>query len=143
MCRRDYQLNRKNITTKEACSYSWNRLCYEMHFFNLRLKTFILYVMSNGTSPHILNTSANLLGFCLFVITAFHISNRSQRTLIDEFTCVVAILLAASCLFSFASIRSKIDKRGTRLENTAEVLFLLSLIGILVIILFITLHFIK
>jgi len=99
--------------------------------------------MSNGTSPHILNTAANLLGFCLFVITAFHISDRSQRTMIDEFTCMVAILLAASCLFSFASIRSKIDKREKRLENTAEVLFLLSLIGILVIIVFITLHFLK
>jgi uncharacterized membrane protein YidH (DUF202 family) len=99
--------------------------------------------VAESTSPHILNTAANLLGFCLFVITAFHISNRSQRTLIDEFTCIVAILLAASCLFSFASIRSRIAEKGKLLENIAEILFLLSLIGILVIILFISFHFIK
>jgi hypothetical protein len=99
--------------------------------------------MANNTSPHMLGTAANLLGFCLFVITAFHISDKAQNTLVDEFTGVVAVFLAASCLFSFAAIRSKTDRRADRLENIAEVLFLLSLIGILIIIVFITLHFIK
>ena len=99
--------------------------------------------MPNNTSQHILSTSANLLGFCLFVITALHISNQEQRTLIDEFTGVVAILLAASCLLSFASIRSNNDQRAGSLENIANFLFLLALVGILIIIVFITLHFIK
>lgn len=99
--------------------------------------------MPNNTSQHILSTSANLLGFCLFVITALHISNQEQSTLIDEFTGVVAILLAASCLLSFASIRSNNDQRAGSLENIANFLFLLALVGILIIIVFITLHFIK
>jgi hypothetical protein len=99
--------------------------------------------MANNTSPHILNTAANLLGFCLFVITTVHISDKSQNTLIDEITGIVAVMLAASCLFSFASIRSKKEQRANRLESVAEVLFLLSLIGILVIIVFITLRLIK
>jgi len=99
--------------------------------------------MANNTSQHILNTSANLLGFCLFVITALHISNHEQKTLIDEFTGVIAILLSASCLLSFASIRSKREQRADKLENIADLMFLLSLIGILLIIVFITLHFIK
>jgi hypothetical protein len=99
--------------------------------------------MANNTSPHILNTAANLLGFCLFVITAVHISDRSQNTLIDEITSLVAVMLATSCLFSFASIRSTKEQRANRLEGFAELLFLLSLIGILVIIVFIALHFIK
>jgi uncharacterized membrane protein SirB2 len=99
--------------------------------------------MANNTSPHILNTAANLLGFCLFVITAVHISDKSQNTLIDEITGIVAVMLAASSLFSFASIRSKKEQRANRLESFAEILFLLSLTGILVIIVFITLHFIK
>ena len=90
-----------------------------------------------------LGTAANLLGFCLFVITAVHLSDKSQNTLIDEITSAVAVLLAASCLFSFASIRSKNEQRAKRLENVAEMLFLFSLIGILVIIVFIALHFIK
>jgi hypothetical protein len=99
--------------------------------------------MPSNTSQHILSTAANLLGFCLFVITALHISNQEQRTLIDEFTGVVAIFLATSCLLSFASIRSGNDQRAEKLENVANILFLLSLIGILLIIVFITLHFIK
>ncbi|MGN6163522.1 MAG: hypothetical protein ACTHOF_03190 [Flavisolibacter sp.] len=99
--------------------------------------------MANNTSQHILSTAANLLGFCLFVITALHISNQEQRTLIDEFTGIVAILLAASCLLSFASIRSKNEKGAGSLENMANFLFLLALVGILIIITFITLHFIK
>jgi hypothetical protein len=99
--------------------------------------------MPNTTSQHILNTSANLLGFCLFVITAFHIADRQQKTLIDEFTGVVAILLAVSCFFSFSSIRSKKERRQRIFENIADLLFMLSLLGILVIIVFITLHFVK
>jgi len=99
--------------------------------------------MPNNTSQHILSTSANLLGFCLFVITALHISNQEQKTLIDEFTGVVAIMLAISCLLSFASIRTENDQKGKRLESIANFFFLLSLLGILVIIIVITLHFIK
>jgi hypothetical protein len=99
--------------------------------------------MTNNTSQHILSTAANLLGFCLFVITALHISNHEQKTLIDEFTGVIAVLLSASCLLSFASIRSKNDQREKKLENIAELIFLLSLIGILLVIVFITLHLIK
>jgi hypothetical protein len=99
--------------------------------------------MPNNTSQHILSTSANLLGFCLFVITALHISNQEQKTLIDEFTGAVAIMLAISCLLSFASIRTENDQKGKRLESIANFFFLLSLLGILVIIIVITLHFIK
>jgi hypothetical protein len=99
--------------------------------------------MTNNTSQHILSTAANLLGFCLFVITALHVSNHEQKTLIDEFTGVIAVLLSASCLLSFASIRSKNDQREKKLENIAELVFLLSLIGILLVIVFITLHLIK
>src|SRR5689334_1597717 len=98
--------------------------------------------MANNTSPHILNTAANLLGFCLFVITAVHISDRSRNTLIDEITSLVAVMLAASCLFSFASIRSRKEQRANKLESLAEILFLLSLIGIMIIIVFIALRFI-
>ena len=103
----------------------------------------LIWLMENHTSQHILNTAANLLGFCLFVITAFHIGNGAEKTLIDEFTAIVAVLLAASCLFSFASIRSLKNNKSTKLEHIAELLFLLSLIGILLIIIFITLHIIR
>ena len=99
--------------------------------------------MASNTSPHILNTSATLLGFCLFVITSLQISNNIENHIIDEFTSVVAVLLTVSCIFSFGSIRTENPVKEKRLESIADFLFLPSLVGILVIILLITLDVIK
>ena len=99
--------------------------------------------MTKATAPHIVNTSANLLGFCLFVITSLRINGSIISSKIDEFTSVVAIFLVLSCLFSFFSIRSKIPMRKHRLERVADYCFIVALLGILVIILLITMNFIK
>jgi len=97
--------------------------------------------MANYTSQHILNTSASLLGFCLFVITSLHIANKTEIFFIDEFTSIVAVLLTFSCISSFISIRTKNDKREKNYEAIADYLFLAGLIGILIIILLITFNF--
>ena len=97
--------------------------------------------MANTTSQHILNTSANLLGFCLFVITSLHVANLSETHIIDELTSLVAVLLTFSCIFSFISIRTLNSKREKRFEKIADYLFVISLIGILIIIIFITFNF--
>lgn len=97
--------------------------------------------MANNTSPHILNTAANLLGFCLFVITSLHIANRTETHLMDELTSLVAVLLAISCFFSFSSIRTTNIVREKRLETIADYFFVVSLVGVLIIILFITFSF--
>lgn len=99
--------------------------------------------MANNTSPHILNTAANLLGFCLVVITSLHIANEIETHIIDELTAVVALCLTFSCGLSFSSIRSKEPGRQEKLENIADYFFMGSLIGILLIILLITLNFVK
>lgn len=99
--------------------------------------------MANKTSQHILNTSANLLGFCLFVITSLKISNKVESSRIDEFTSVIALLLSVSCFFSFVSIRTKNQMKEQRFETVADYLFIISLVGILVVILLISLNFIK
>jgi hypothetical protein len=99
--------------------------------------------MPNNTSQHILNTSANLLGFCLFVITSLHITNKSESSIIDELTSVIAILLSISCLFSFFSIRASDHSIEKRFEIVADYLFIISLLGILIIISLITLNLIK
>lgn len=99
--------------------------------------------MPNNTSQHILSTSANLLGFCLFVITSFHITNQKESSFIDELTSIVGLILTLSCIFSFVSIRSTIPKREQQLEKIADYLFLASLIGVLIIIFLITFHFIS
>ncbi len=99
--------------------------------------------MANNTSQHIMNTSATLLGFCLFVITSLHISNMIETHLLDEFTSVIAVLLTFSCIFSFVAIRTSIKEKENRFETYADYLFVIALIGILIIILLITLNFLK
>jgi len=99
--------------------------------------------MANNTAQHILNTAANLLGFCLFVITSFHVGNRSEGSRIDEFTSVIALLLILSCLFSFFSIRTTEQGKEQRLEKAADYLFIAALAGITLVIFLITLKFIQ
>ncbi len=92
--------------------------------------------MANKTSQHILNTAANLLGFCLFVITSLHITNQSESHLVDEFTSAVALLLTVSSVLSFMSIRTNRERLAYRLELLADYFFIVSLIGILGVILY-------
>lgn len=97
--------------------------------------------MANKTSQHILGASANLLGFCLFVITSLHLTNKTENNLIDEFTSVVALLLTVSSVLSFISIRTDNKDREYRLEQFADYLFVISLLGIMGIIAFIIFNF--
>ncbi|MEO8443625.1 MAG: hypothetical protein ABI567_01330 [Gammaproteobacteria bacterium] len=95
--------------------------------------------MANKTSQHILNTSANLLGFCLFIITSLHIADKLKSTLIDELTTLVAVLLAISSFLFFLSIRTDDMARERRLETIADYVFMGALTGILSTILLISL----
>jgi hypothetical protein len=99
--------------------------------------------MANNTSQHILNTSTNLLGFCLFVVTSMHITNYAANSMIDEFTSAVAFLLILSCLFSFFSIKTLNAKKEKQLENIAEYLFAFSLSGILIIVILMAFGWLK
>jgi hypothetical protein len=96
-----------------------------------------------NTSQHILNASANLLGFCLFVITSLHVSNYAEASLLDELTSVIALFLIFSCLFSFFSIRTISPTGEKRFETIADYLFVAALIGLTVIIVVIALNFIE
>ena len=97
--------------------------------------------MANKTSQHILSTSANLLGFCLIIVTSLHITNKSENSMIDELASLIAIMLTISTISSFLSIRTKFANREKRLEQIADVLFLTSAVGILGLVLSITLQF--
>lgn len=89
--------------------------------------------MASNKSKHILTTSSNLLGFCLVVLTSLKISNYSSVTLIDEFTGVATLLLMASSLLSFLSIRAKKDSHSLKFERVADLLFIIALVSIFVI----------
>ncbi len=99
--------------------------------------------MAKNTSQHILGTSANLLGFCLFVITSLHVSNQVEGSIIDEFTSVIALLLTISCFLSYGSIRTLHQLRQERMERVADWFFIASLMGIMAIILLLVFHFVK
>jgi len=66
-----------------------------------------------------------------------------ETNLMDEFTSIVAVLLTFSCIFSFISIRTSKQAREKRFESIADYLFIIALVGILIIILLITLNFLK
>jgi len=92
--------------------------------------------MANKTSQHILGTSANLLGFCLFIITSLHLVDKTQNSLIDEFTSIVALFLTFSSIFSFISIKRENKDSEYKYEQIADYFFIAALIGIFGIIVF-------
>lgn len=63
--------------------------------------------------------------------------------MIDELTGIVAVLLTLSCVFSFISIRTTKEKKKELFETVADYVFLVSLIGILIIILLIAFDIIE
>jgi hypothetical protein len=97
--------------------------------------------MPNKTSQHVLSTSANLLGFCLVVLTSIHVLNKTESSYADEFTSIVCLLLILSTTFSFISIRTGNKLLSTKLEKLADYLFFLSLTGIFAIVLFLLVNF--
>jgi hypothetical protein len=61
--------------------------------------------MANKTSKHILATAANLLGFCLFIITSLHLTNKSENNLIDEFTSIILSINLKKLQIIFSLLR--------------------------------------
>lgn len=97
--------------------------------------------MANTTSQHILSTSTNLLGFCLFVLTSIHLNNASKDTLVDELTSIVALFLIVSVIFSFLSIRTEDLEKEKKYENIADWFFFIAIIGILFVIVFMVIKY--
>ncbi|WP_207536193.1 hypothetical protein [Desertivirga arenae] len=93
----------------------------------------------NGNSPHILNTSSNLLGFCFLVITSLKIGNRTDQSVIDEILVIGALIFMSSTIFSFLSIKTKSETKTVFWENLAVYCFLAGLFILLIVILLIAL----
>ncbi len=91
----------------------------------------------NNKSPHILNTSSNLLGICFIVLTALRVQNLRQASIIDEITIFSTILFYAICIFSFLSI-SWSSTFSDYYERVADLFFLLGLISMFLLIMIIS-----
>lgn len=94
--------------------------------------------MPDTKSPHILNTSATLLGFCLVIITSIRVLKFSGETIIDDVTGVAAILLMLSCILSFLSMKLTSEQKSERLEYSADIVFLSALLCLSVTILLVS-----
>ena len=78
--------------------------------------------------PHILNTSANLLGICFFIITGIHLTNPTEHMQVMQSISIVSILLLLSIFLSYLSIRVYPSKKAYKYEQIADYLFLASII---------------
>jgi len=74
---------------------------------------------------HILGTSANLLGICFAIFTLIRALNIGESTYIDELAIVAVFFFLGSCLFSYASMRSR--KRWALYEKIADFIFITGL----------------
>jgi hypothetical protein len=96
----------------------------------------------NHKSPHILNTSATLLGLCFIVLTTLKVNNKSEVTLIDELTAFAIITFMCSCILSFISMLS-IKRPGAGFEKIADYVFLAGLLFLFVSTMLIVLNIIE
>lgn len=83
----------------------------------------------NDKSPHILNTSATLLGLCFIVLTSIKINNLTEATIIDELTVVAIVMFMTSSILSFLSMRNS-KMPSVRYEKIADIIFLLGLFSL-------------
>ncbi len=91
-------------------------------------------------SPHILNASSGLLGFCLVILTSLEITKVSDRSYIDEVAGVASFCLAISCLLSFMAIRSIKANYEMKYEKIADYLFITALLCISASVVLVTLN---
>ncbi|TWV97436.1 hypothetical protein [Chitinophaga pinensis] len=95
-----------------------------------------------AVNHHILNTSTNLLGFCLIVLTSIKVMHFNHSTLIDEYRHS-SILLMASCFLSFLSMRAEGSRSSERMEKMADYVFLIALICVSVTIVLVSFNIIS
>lgn len=98
--------------------------------------------MAENKSPHILNTSATLLGLCFVVLTSIKVSKMQDSTLIDETTALAIILFMAGCILSFISMKRE-KHMNHRLESIADFMFLSGLIVLFLTTMMVTFNVIK
>jgi len=73
--------------------------------------------------PHILNTSATLLGLCFVVLTSLKVNQSNEASVIDEFTAFAILMFLTSSILSYLSMRSDNDAKPAY-EKIADAVFL-------------------
>ena len=98
--------------------------------------------MSKENSPHILNTSANLLGICFLILTSLQVFKLKDDTIVDEVLAFAIFMFMTSCVLSFQSMtRKRIVNRSY--ELVAEYIFLGGLFSLFATTMLIAFHVVK
>lgn len=95
----------------------------------------------NEKSPHILNTSATLLGICFIVLTSLNMMKVTDRTIMDELTTVAMMMFMLSSLFSFLSMRN--SRMAAKYEKIADIVFFTGLVFLFIITMLLAFNIIK
>jgi len=98
--------------------------------------------MHNSNSPHILNTSANLLGICFVLLTSIQVMNFTEKTVIDSVLAFAIFMFMTSCLLSFLSMRSK-NVPARKYELYADYIFLSGLSSLFITAMLVTFNLVK
>ncbi|MCW3127853.1 MAG: hypothetical protein JWO03_3511 [Bacteroidetes bacterium] len=93
------------------------------------------------SSPHILNTSANLMGLCFIILTSIELLKIKTTTYLDEIVFLAIILFMSSSIVSFLSMKTT-HKTSIRLENAADYIFLSGLIVLFITAILISFDFV-
>src|SRR5207237_5561694 len=84
---------------------------------------------------HIFTVSSAMVGVCLTVIGLIRvvITLGNADTLADDFLAADALLFLVSCLLSYWALRSRGFGRMHRLEQIADTVFIVAMIGMVLI----------
>lgn len=85
------------------------------------------------SSPHILNTSSNLLGFTFLVLSSIKGLRLAQGIFIDKIISLCIVLFALSSFISFLSMRVKSAEKSAKYERVAEYIFLIGLLIVMIV----------
>jgi hypothetical protein len=91
--------------------------------------------LDENIAIHIFTVSAGLVGVCLTVIGLVQIVIHSKKedTIADDLLVLDAILFLFSCLLSYWALRKRNIRRLHKIEETADIIFIIALILMVVI----------
>lgn len=91
--------------------------------------------LDENIAIHLFSVSAGMVGVCLTVIGLVQIviHSRKEDTLADDLLFVDAILFLLSCLLSYWALRKRNIKRLHKIEEAADIIFVIALILMVVI----------
>ncbi len=90
--------------------------------------------VENRDTPHILNTSSNLLGLCFIVITYLRTMGYPSGSYTDRIVGLAAIFFTVSSFFSFLSMKSSTERKIVHREIIADASFFLGMATLMVIV---------